>query len=344
MYDIITVGSATVDVFIHTDPKQTEIIKHKDHNDVAYMLGSKILVQKLSVFTGGGGTNTAVGFSRLGLKTGYIGSLGNDENSKIILDELKREKISFLGHTANILKSDSLNNKSTGYSVILDSIKEDRTIFAYKGANDFLNPQVIEKKIKNGIIKTKWFYFCSMIGQSFESQKKLVKYASKNNIKIVYNPSLYITKNGYKPIYEILKHTEILIFNKEEAESLLNKNFLESDFLSQKRFFSKISGLGPKIVVITDGKNGCYVYDSKDKSIYLSKPKPIKILETTGAGDAFSVGFVSGLLLKKTIPDAIKLGMSNAESVIQHLGAKNILLDSSKIKKIITDTRQIFRV
>ena len=66
-YDIITVGSSTVDVFAHTDPSQAELLRVHDHTDVAYPLGAKILIKEIHFFTGGGGTNCAVSFSRLGL-------------------------------------------------------------------------------------------------------------------------------------------------------------------------------------------------------------------------------------------------------------------------------------
>ena len=79
MYDIITLGSATTDIFVKTKIKP-EIKKHDGHTDMAYHLGDKLLIDDLKITTGGGGTNAAVGFSRLGLKTAYIGAIGNDAN------------------------------------------------------------------------------------------------------------------------------------------------------------------------------------------------------------------------------------------------------------------------
>ena len=95
MYDVICVGSSTVDVFAKT--KKSELMKifddEKETDLLAYPTGAKILVEELSITTGGGGTNTAVAFSRLGLKTAFIGAVGSDLNGKIILDELKKVKI-----------------------------------------------------------------------------------------------------------------------------------------------------------------------------------------------------------------------------------------------------------
>ena len=74
MYDIITIGSASIDVFVKA---KNDVEKHKGHYDILYHLGEKELVDKINFSTGGDGTNTAVAFSRLGLKTGFIGVVGD---------------------------------------------------------------------------------------------------------------------------------------------------------------------------------------------------------------------------------------------------------------------------
>jgi len=104
-YDVVTMGSAVVDAFLDTDTAET-------HGKICYPVGSKLLIKCLEFMTGGGGTNTAASFSKMGLKTGYLGKLGSGHNAGIILRELKKMGISFLGMQAK---------ERTGYSVILDS-------------------------------------------------------------------------------------------------------------------------------------------------------------------------------------------------------------------------------
>ena len=140
MYDIITFGSAVIDIFVDTEERE----KGKF---IAYPVGSKILIKKLRFDIGGGGTNTAVAFSRLGLKTGCICKLGGEFESKKILSLLKKEKISFLG---------KIEEKATpGYSIILDSKENNRTILTYKGLNDSLKFSELDTKK----INTKWLYY-----------------------------------------------------------------------------------------------------------------------------------------------------------------------------------------
>ena len=168
MYDVITVGSSTIDVFAKAE---SELIKiktmHHEEELIAYPCGSKILISELDFLTGGGGTNTSVSLSRLGLKVAYLGKMGSGSNSGLILKRLQSEKVKFIGKRSKKLH--------TGYSIILDSLEGDRTILAYKGSNNFLDM----KDIQLSKLKTKWFYFSSMIGDSFNKQKKLSSFAKE---------------------------------------------------------------------------------------------------------------------------------------------------------------------
>ena len=296
MFDIISFGSAVVDVFVGTDiPEKKKYI--------AYPVGSKILINDLKFDIGGGGTNTSVAFSRLGLKTGFIGKLGDDKQGQEILNLLKKEKIKFLGKIES--------GANSGYSVILNSKENNRIILTYKGINDKF--KFSELNLRE--IKTKWLYLSSLLGESFKTQKKLAGILHKKATKIAYNPSEYIIrKYRKKELSEILKLCDVLILNKDEAKLLI----LEKDLLKGLR------NLGPKIVVITDKNKLISCFDGEKK--YYLKPHKIKIVERTGAGDAFASGFVAGQVAEKNIMESLKLGLSESESVIRYFGAKNKLL------------------
>src|SRR3972149_6566615 len=213
LYDVITIGSNNIDAFIYTDKSQSIFIKTKSGEEsfISYPVGAKLLINDLHFFTGGGGTNSAVALSRLGLKVAYIGKVGNDQNGLRILDELKKEKVDFLGPVCH----DS--RKKTGYSVILDSLEKKRTVLSYKGANNYLDYSEIDLEK----VKTKWFYISSMMGKSFTTIEKMADFASKNNIKILFNPSNYLCEKGKGYLKNILENTKILILNKEEAALLV---------------------------------------------------------------------------------------------------------------------------
>ncbi len=325
MYDIITVGSATVDALVRTE--FYEMVHDKKKKEcIAYPVGTKILMREMVLTTGGGGTNTAVALARLGHKVAFLGKLGSKYNSSRVIQELRKEKVD----TSLIIRS---KTGRTGYSIVLDSKKHDRTILAFKGSNNDL--RFSEIKLKK--LKTKWFYFSTMIGTSFRTLEKLASFAKKHNIKIAFNISSYLAKKGEKFLGSILKKTDILILNKEEASLLSGKKGKVGDLLK------KLSKLGPKIVAITDGKKGAYAYDCK--YFYYGKPHNVKIVETTGAGDAFASSFLSGIIKKNDIEFALNLGMTNAESVIQHHGAKDILLTYNEaLKAMKKRPRKIIKI
>jgi len=241
MYDVITVGSGTIDVFAWTDTKTRNIGRNKLF---CYPVGSKILVNKLAISTGGGGTNTAVSLSRLGLKTAWIGKVGKDENGKRILEEIKKENVDFMG---------TIDEKEmSGYSIILDSkYEKDRTILTYKGANDKLRFSEIDVKS----LSTKWFYLCAMENESFKTIKKIADYAKNKKIKVLFNPSSYLAKQGIDYLKKIIDATSILILNKEEAQYLLK--------IRTKKITKLLKELQKyvPIVVITDGERGAFSYN-----------------------------------------------------------------------------------
>ena len=313
MYDIITVGSATVDVFARTE--FNKLINKKNVDFIAYPLGSKILVEKLNVTVGGGGTNTAVALSKLGHKVAYVGKIGLGHNSERVIKRLKQDKVD----TSLIVRS---KNERTGFSIILDSEKHDRTILTFRGSNRDLKFNEINLKK----LKTKWFYFSSMTKASFKALEKLAGYASKHNIRIAFNISPYLAKKGPSYLKNILKRTSILVLNKEEASILVGKGGI-------KNLLKKLHKLGPKITAITDGKKG--VYALHNKILYTGVPTNVRIVETTGAGDAFASSFLSGMIKKNNIEFAMKLGMTNAESVIQYHGAKEKLLTYNEALKVM---------
>mgnify|MGYP006282863615 CR=1 FL=1 len=308
MFDVITIGSGTVDVFVETGDKLFR--KAKGKKGVVVPFGSKIVVEDVRFDIGGGGTNTAVALKRLGLKTAWLGCVGEDENSEHIIKLLKKEKV----NTKFISKC----NKSAGYSVILDAEGHDRTILAHKGSNNELE----QKHINFKKLKTRWFYFSSMVGKSYKTLEKIAEFAEEKGARIAFNPSSYLVKKGKRFLNRVIKKTDVLIFNRDEAETLVGYDNI-------KMLLKRVHALGPKIVVITDGPKGAYCYDGC--LTYKADSHKIKVVESTGAGDSFAASFLAGMIAKNDIKTALRWGVTNSESVISHYGAKNKLLSKNQL-------------
>lgn len=306
-FDVITMGSATVDIFAQTGAEDESIIdiRHagRETELAAYPLGAKILLRELATHTGGGGTNTATCFARLGLNTGYIGKLGRDTNAYTIMKMLKQEGITFLGAAG----------ERSGYSFILDSHAHDRTVFTYKGANDDLRFDELDTK-KLGC---RWFYASSMLKTSLTTLRRLAPLLAARSIRIAFNPSSYLCSQGLEQLHEILEATSLLVLNKEEAQILAGAG--EIDFLARK-----LHHAGARMVCITDGPRGSWMSDG-ERLRYLA-PREVEVADSTGAGDAFAATLVWALHEGRPIEEGMVLAQINAEHVIGAMGAKQGLL------------------
>ncbi|MDO8509203.1 MAG: carbohydrate kinase family protein [Nanoarchaeota archaeon] len=304
-YDAVTVGSGLVDAYVRAEFKEKDGMMY-------FPSGTKILVDKIAFSVGGGGINSAMCFSHLGLKTGFMGKIGSKANGSIITRELIKNKIDFLGVISK--------KEHTGYSIILESEKKNRTIVSSKAASDNLK----FSEINLGKFETKWFYFTSLGGESFLTQKKIAIYARKNKIMLAYNPSSYHTKKGIDYLRPILENCNVLSLNKEEAKMLIRNGNL----------YKGLRNLGPNIVSITDGAGEGGIYDGKYLYSYI--PPKINVKEATGAGDVFASSFVSGLLKLGNIEGALKAAITHSAFAISREDGIGKRLSSWKnIEKIM---------
>ena len=320
-FDIISIGSATVDVFVDVARGSEEFRKDRDHGhrDVCYAIGRKVLVKELYTSTGGSATNTAVAFARLGLRTGCVAKFGDDANSQTILDTLKKEKIAFLGKQGK---------GKSGFSVILVKLLGDRTILAYKGINDRLEQRDIQtKKLYN----TRGFYFGTMLGKSWKTTSQICKTAKKKGIPYTFNPSFYLAKQGIKKLRPFLPGATLLVLNREEANAMLKtKGATPKALLKRLQKYSHF-------VIITDGPKAAHAYDGR--TIYKLYQRDIKVIETTGAGDAFAAGVTAGLVKGWAFEKALQLGHAEAISVLRHIGAKEKLLNKREAAQMMKTFR-----
>ncbi len=308
-YDVITLGSGLVDAFVRTK-------FNEEKGNMYFPVGTKILVDSIDFSIGGGGINSAMCFSHLGLKTGFVGKIGSKANASIILRGLEANKIDFLGVQSKI--------ERTGYSIILESEKKNRTIITSKASSDNLKFSEINFRE----FHTKWFYFTSLGKESFETQKKIAKYARDNGIKLAYNPSSYHTKYGADYLKPILTNCNTLTLNKEEAGMLVKKGNL----------YEGLKKLGPEIVCITDGENEGGVYDGT--FLYRFRPPKVKVREATGAGDVFGSSFITGLIKFDDIEMALKAAIAHASLAISRTdGINNRMARWNEILKIIKNER-----
>ncbi len=325
MYDIITFGSASRDIFLKAKQFLIGDFK-KDHIEKEILLpyGYKINIEEIHFHSGGGGTNTVATFSAQGLKAAYCGVIGNDPEGEEILRELKEKRI----EAEFIFRTDK---KPTNLSVIF-STPQERTILAYKGASQVLTTKQIPwSKIKN----TEWFYLAPLGEGLTKVFKDLISFAKNNQIKIMANLSIPQLKLTSKILYPFLRRIDILLLNQEEGQ-ILAKNYL----LKGEKLIKKIKKFFPGILIMTNGENRALIADGK--FLYSAFSLKIEVLDKTGAGDAFGSGFLAGYLKSKgnTIV-AVQMAIANSAFCIKKWGAKEGLLNKNQsYKKVKVKKRE----
>lgn len=319
MFDIITFGSATQDIYLKSKKFSPMVNKaFKIGQSICLPAATKTKIEDIAFSAGGGGTNAAATFVKQGFKVAYCGLVGNDHFGRLAIEELKRLKIS----TSLIQKT---NKKLTNVSIILSQPDGEKTILVYRGAADLLSKKDIPwQKIKNA----RWFYLAPFAEDMANITEGLVDFAKKNKIKIALNPGYNQLTLPKSTLNRILAKVDILILNREEASSLTKVSYQK-----EKAIFQKLDKLVPGICIMTKGEEGAVASDGK--YLYRAPALKIRLTDSTGAGDSFNSGFLSGYIITNNIVSALRLGIANSASNLEKLGAKEGLLTrNQKFKKV----------
>lgn len=318
-YDVITIGTARLDAFMTIHNPQKELHTDSEHHGICFRLGEKILVDHYDFCMGGNAANVAVGLTRLGIKATLVAEIGDDEFSIKIRNSLAKENIERLFVTQT-------KGGSSNLSVIINH-QGDRTIFA---------EERIQAHNFNLDEATADYLYITSLGRDWEKAYRMsLEFANLHKSKIVFNPGSLQLKEGKDTIHQVLEKIDILFVNKEEAELLLFNHYNKKVDNSEKyikNLCEELQKLGPKIIVLTNGKNGSYAL-SQDGKFYEQDLFSGKVVERTGAGDAYASGFLSAIIGGENIQTAMKWGTHNAGSVIGQIGAETGLLTKEQMEE-----------
>ena len=304
MLDIITIGSATLDVFLRSPGFKIG----RRGKERLVLEGGKIEIEEFFFQSGGGATNTAVGFSRLGLKTAAVARFGDDLPGQWLAKELEAEE--FDRRFLLQVKGDK-----TDYSTILVGDNGERIILVSRGQSR------LEEKIfpLSKLPASQWVYLSSLEG-NLPLLEKIVFWAKERGSRIALNPGGRELEEK-KRLRVLLPLLTVLIVNEEEASAFWGKNWQPA-----------IRRCPAGITVVTKGAKGACLA-SKGKLI----EEPIfkrKTVDATGAGDAFSVGLLAGLCWEKNLKESLRLAMITSGLVVGALGAKTGLPTKGQLLKL----------
>ena len=293
-------GSGVVDIIIYTSRLKKTRLKGSEYLSFPY--ASKTEMERLCFDIGGSGHNVAVGLSKLGNKVGYIGKVGNDPNGKLVLSNLKEEGV----NTEFVRVTDKA---MTGVSLVFITSDGEKSILTYRGANALIEPKDVEE---NYFRELKWFVFTSIIGKkSVSALKRAVKLAKKNDVMILANPSITMITHQKRNLLQLLRKSDIIIMNREEAFKLMDASH-EKDALKKMLEYCSFC-------VITLGKEGVLAAD--EEHVYRKSAFNVRVVDATGAGDGFTAGFLHWLMKTGSYEQALNFGNATAAMNIMSVGA-----------------------
>ncbi len=263
--------------------------------------GETILGDSYNVGPGGKGCNQAIAISRLGGKVNFISKIGNDDYGKLAINKLKKDNIDI----SNIIVSDKHKTGVAGIHVDRNTGKN--AIIVIRGAPASL----ITKEINTNIIK-KSKIFLTQLEIPKEVTLHFLKAAKKNGLINILNPAPACDLNN-----EFFKLIDYFTPNETEAEFYTGIKI--NDENDAKLSAKKLINMGIKKVIITLGEKGLFYSDGKEE-IYM-KASSVKVVDTTGAGDAFNGGFSFALLKGKKIKECLEIANKVAGLSTTKLGA-----------------------
>lgn len=243
-------------------------------------VNSNGLVEEMSTSFGGSAANTAVACAQLGAKTDLLACIGTD------FPQDYRKKLDRLGLSRYL----QMSKKRT--TTVFDFNKgEDQLTFFYAGASRDLDRMTPPE----GIADAQVIHFCrdftGMFGKILRKRKGLISF----------NPGFGLDEMKKNTLRGILKNTDVLFLNEHEHKYL------------QDLFRKDLRKLGTKTIVKTLGSKGCEIISEEKLSV---SAIPTRMKDPTGAGDAFSAGFLVGLSEGKPLPDCARLGCATASKTI----------------------------
>lgn len=319
--DVVCVGDVVTDAFIKLIDDEAVTYQNEQGKWLAMPYGTKIPFDHVQVIEAvGNAANAAVAFSRLDVNSALMANVGGDQFGRDIIRALDHQDVD-----TRFMKIQP--KKVSNYHYVL-WYKEERTILIKHEEYDYHWPHFTEKEIP------KWIYFSSISEHAMDFHDDLADWLEKHKeVKLAFQPGTFQMQAGVKRLAKVYEHTEVLIFNREEAAEVSGGNHDDIHDL-----FNKLHALGPKIVVITDGPAGAYASDGENRFQMPLYPDPAPPVERTGAGDAFASTFVAALIRGNSLEGALQWAPINSMNVVQHVGAQEGLLTEPKIEHLLKES------
>lgn len=252
---------------------------------------------------GGSAANAMVGLARLDCKCGFIGKVADDREGKVLLQDFRKNTVDAEG----IIRARA--GRSGTVMGFVDA-KGQRALYVDPGVNDMISFEEVDVKYASS---TRVLHLASFVGhKSLVAQKELLAKIPEQ-VKVSFDPGALYANLGFKKLEPIIRRASVVMPNLGELKLLTGK----TDYRAGAELLLEE---GVNIVAVKLGNKGCYVTDGKES--HLIESFRVKVVDTTGAGDAFCAGFLYGLIKNKDLGDCGRIGNFVASRCIMKMGAR----------------------
>jgi fructokinase len=239
---------------------------------------------------GGAPANVAVGLAKLGVRSAFIGKVGNDAFGRFLISQLRRHRVNVTG-----IRLDEQFKTRLAFISLTKSGERDFEFWEQHPADEQLAKADIAMAnlLRSGIVHISSFLLLSEPSRS--TILNLAEMLRKKRCLISFDPNIRLSLwkspgEAKKLLLKMIRFTSILRLNEDEARFLTDKKKLRD---VAKRLLS----LGPDIIVVTRGSKGCAAF-TRHSNISLAAFH-VKAVDTTGCGDGFLAGFLRGIVHAK---------------------------------------------
>ncbi|KAF5414204.1 MAG: putative sugar kinase [Candidatus Methanogaster sp.] len=261
--------------------------------------GEEIGVHSVSEQPGGSAANTIAALARLGIKTGFIGRVGDDADGTYLRSKMAKEGVDTQGI--------EVARGRTGSAIVLVDPGGERSMYVHPGVNDALS---VTSETISYVKNAKYLHLSSFVGKTvIDVQSEIL---DRSRAEISFAPGMLYVRRGVDALREIISNARVVFLNRDEIEMLTGFGY--------RKGAGELNEVGSEIVVVTLGGDGCYI---RTPGAELAIPGfSARVVDTTGAGDAFCAGFLYGLLADEPLGVCGRLGNFVAAKCIEMVGAR----------------------
>lgn len=356
----LTVGGAMIDTIavIANDRIERMTMRNADTSFLLLEEGRKNEAEDVSTHCGGGAVNAAVALARLGHDVAALVKLGQDARAETILSRLAEEGVS----TRFAVRDP---RAPTGASVLVSAHDRNAAIFTFRGANTLMH----SLDLKKDAFAVDIVYVSTLSNESADCFPEIIERAKAGGALVATNPGIRQLSARQSAFRAMIAKIDILVVNRHEAGALVpwlvaqageggrmlehkpgeelpdlaRRGLVAGGFeLSLASFFDELRKMGPRWVVVTDGRNGAYI--GAPSGIVHCPAPPVTVAGTAGAGDAFGATFTASIAEAAPVEEAAMAAAANAASVIGHLDTQTGLLRRQDLDACVAELRETLKL